>query len=72
MSAKYALLTRHEETRMSLDIDPRTRERYHLVGVEWKPNKHLRLAAVAKQLKQETAKKSLESHEAGLWAQIAF
>ena len=72
LSPQYALLTRHEETRMSLDIDPRTRERYHLVGVEWKPNKHLRLAAVAKQLKQETAKKSLESHEAGLWAQISF
>lgn len=72
LGPQYALFTRHDETRMSLDIDPRTRERYHVVGVEWKPNRHLRLAAVGKQVRQETAKKRLESHEAGLWAQLAF
>ncbi len=72
LSPQYALFTRHEETRMSLDIDPRTRERYSMVGVEWKPNKHLRLSAVGKQVRQETAKSRLESHEAGLWAQLAF
>ncbi|MGE8279752.1 MAG: hypothetical protein ACN6O2_04885 [Stenotrophomonas sp.] len=72
LSPQYAVFTRHEETRMSLDIDPRTRERYSMVGVEWKPNRHLRLAAVGKQVRAETAKSRLESHEAGLWAQIAF
>lgn len=69
---QYAVFTRHDETRMSLDIDPRTRERYDQVGVEWKPNKYLRLAMVGKRVQQQTAKKKLESHEAGLWAQIAF
>ncbi|MNM47410.1 hypothetical protein D3C81_583760 [compost metagenome] len=69
---QYAVFARADETRMSLDIDPRTRERYQQVGVEWKPNKHLRLAMVGKRVEQETAKKKLESHEAGFWAQLAF
>lgn len=69
---QYGVFARYDETRMSLDIDPITRERYHQLGVEWKPNKHLRLAAVGKRVEQATKLKAMESNEAGVWAQIAF
>jgi hypothetical protein len=69
---QYGVFARYDETRMSLDIDPITRERYHQLGVEWKPNKHLRLAAVGKRVEQATKLKTMESNEAGVWAQIAF
>lgn len=72
LTPAYALFARHEQTRMSLDIDPRTRERYDQLGVEWKPNGHLRLAMVGKRVEQRTTSRTLESHEAGLWAQLAF
>lgn len=72
ITPRYALFTRHDMTRMSLDIDPRMQERYHVIGVEWKPNRHLRLAAVGKRVLQEMANVRIESHEAGLWTQLAF
>lgn len=69
---QYGVFARYDETRMSLDIDPITRERYHQLGVEWKPNRHLRLAAVGKRVEQRSAKKAMESNEVGVWAQLAF
>lgn len=69
---QYGVFARYDETRMSLDIDPITRERYHQLGVEWKPNRRLRLAAVGKRVEQRSAKKAMESNEVGVWAQLAF
>jgi hypothetical protein len=69
---QYGVFARYDETRMSLDIDPITRERYHQLGVEWKPNKHLRLAAVGKRVEQASKQKAMESHEVGVWSQLAF
>ncbi|WP_454008093.1 hypothetical protein [Alcaligenes phenolicus] len=49
---------------MSLNIDPRRQERYHVVGVEWKRNRHLRLAVVGERVLPGMANVRIESHEA--------
>lgn len=68
----WAVFTRHERNRPSLQRAPASATRYSHLGLEWQPNRQLRLAAVGKRVQHRSAARHGRDHEAGLWAQLAF
>jgi hypothetical protein len=73
LTPQWALFARHDQADTSERLDPARRDRYSNAGVEWSPNRSLRLAAAYKheRLANQTSELS-SSNELGVWAQIAF
>lgn len=72
LTPEMSVFARHDETRPSLRIDPSRDERLDLVGVEWTPDKRLRLALVGKRDALRSSTVNHHSNEVGVWAQLKF
>lgn len=73
LSPQWAAFVRHDQTDTSELLDPTRHDRYSNLGLEYRVNRNLQIAAVYKRERLANISKSLTaSNEAGLWAQISF
>lgn len=73
LAPKWAVFARHDQADTSELLDPARPERYSNLGVEYRLNHNLQIAAVYKREQLAHLGKPLTaSNEAGLWAQVSF
>lgn len=72
MTPRTAVFGRYDRSKPSLQLAPVRRDRFGELGVEWLPNRHMRLALVAKHetLLSNTAWHT--SNELGVWGMFQF
>lgn len=73
VAPKWSLFARYDHTDSSVLINPSRKTRYANAGVEWQPQKRLRLALVFKHNAKDSAGNLVSSgNEAGVWSEWTF
>lgn len=73
LAPQWSVFARHDQADTSELLDPARHERYNNLGVEYRINRNLQIAAVYKHERLANSSTLLSaSNEAGLWAQISF
>ncbi|SJZ66916.1 hypothetical protein [Novilysobacter spongiicola] len=68
----FALFARHDRADPSTRQDPRRKDRYSQVGLEWRKSPHLRIALVGKRQESASPSRQLRATEVGIWGQLDF
>ena len=74
LAPQWSLFARYDHTSPKLLSDPSRKARYADAGVQWQPQKRLRLALVVKHnaLERDGGDLLHTSNEAGIWSQLVF
>lgn len=73
VALRWTVFARHDRADTSERLDPTRHERYSQLGLEYRVNRNVQVAAVIKRQRLANRAMSLAAaNEAGLWAQLAF
>lgn len=72
VAPKVAIFGRYDRSRPSLHLAPSRSDRYGLLGLEWLPSRHMRLAFVGRHEVIKTGTTLRKSNELGVWGQFKF